>query len=61
MEQLDGDECPLYSKDLKQYVARDIVQFVPFRDIKNDPVLLARKVLEEVPKQLTDYFQGRGI
>jgi hypothetical protein len=61
MELLDGDVSPLYSKILGKYVARDIVQFVPFNEVRNDPYLLAKKVLEEVPKQLTDYFQALGI
>jgi len=56
MEQLDGDECPLFSRILNKYTARDIVQFVPFREVQNNPFLLAKKVLEEVPGQLVSYF-----
>lgn len=61
MVALDGDVTPLFSRRLNRYVSRDIVQFVPFREVHNDPVLLAKKVLEEVPKQVTDYFQLRGM
>lgn len=61
MVALDGDVNPVYSNKLRTYAARDIVQFVPFREVQNDPILLAKKVLEEVPKQLSDYFQSRGI
>ena len=61
METLDGDVNPLYSRSRKQYCARDIVQFVPFRELKNDPVRLAKEVLAEIPKQLTDYFAARNI
>jgi hypothetical protein len=61
MENLDGDVTPLYSRNLSKYVARDIVQFVPFNQVQNDPHLLARKVLEEVPRQVVDYFQAMGI
>ena len=61
MEQLDGDVTPLYSSALGRYVARDIVQFVPFKQFKNDPLLLAREVLAEVPRQLTDYFDACKI
>ena len=61
METLDGDVNPLYSKITRSYCQRDIVQFVPFRELKRDPVRLAKQVLAEVPKQLTDYFQARGI
>ena len=61
MVALDGDVNPLYSQKLGKYTARDIVQFVPFRDLKNDPVRLAREVLAEVPRQMTDYFQSMGM
>ena len=56
MEALDGDVTPLYSNKLRKYRNRDIVQFVPFRDLQSDPVRLAKSVLAEVPKQMTDYF-----
>ena len=61
MEQLDADENPLYSKTLGKYASRDIVQFVPFRTLMNDPYRLAKEVLAEVPRQLTSYFISRGI
>ena len=50
MEALDGDEAPLYSQHMRKYANRDIVQFVPFRDVKNDPALLTKMVLNEVPR-----------
>jgi hypothetical protein len=56
MEALDADVEPLYNTQTKSYAKRDIVQFVPFRDVKNNPERLARAVLAEVPKQLTSYF-----
>ena len=61
MEDFDADVTPLYSERLGQYSSRDIVQFVPLRDLKNDPILLAKSVLAEVPKQLTTFFQSRNI
>ena len=61
MVTLDGDDKAIFSKKLNKYTERDIVQFVPFRDLKNDPVRLAREVLMEVPKQMTSYFQSKGI
>jgi len=33
MEELDADNNPLYSSKLRKYSSRDIVQFVPFRDL----------------------------
>ena len=50
MEELDGYDTSTYSKTLNKYSNRDIVQFVPFRDLKSDPVRLAKAVLAEVPK-----------
>jgi len=61
MEALDGDVAPLYSKKLRKYRDRDIVQFVAYRDLQNDPARLAKEVLAEVPKQMTDYFIHKGI
>ena len=52
---LDGDIHPLIdSKGVKRM--RDLVQFVPFNKFKNDPTKLAEKVLEEVPRQLIEYY-----
>lgn len=61
MEELDADEDPLFSSKYQKFMQRDIVQFVPFRDVRNDPVRLAKEVLAEVPNQLTSYFQSNGI
>jgi hypothetical protein len=49
MDLLDADDAPLFSKKLNRYASRDIVQFVPFREVKNDPYRLAKEVLAEVP------------
>ncbi|XP_057303444.1 copine-3-like [Hydractinia symbiolongicarpus] len=41
---------------------RDIVQFVPFRDFRQvPPTELAKAVLAEVPKQVTDFYRIKGI
>jgi hypothetical protein len=42
-------------------MAADIVQFVPFRDFADNPMLLAKETLEEVPGQVLSYFRRRGI
>ena len=49
MDILDADEVPLYSQRYKKNMEADIVQFVPFRDYKNNPAELAKQTLEEVP------------
>ena len=68
MDALDSDDVLLTAGG--QYARRDIVQFVPMNQFlsNNGPnqyiksqVDLARKVLEEVPYQLTAYFESKGI
>jgi hypothetical protein len=61
MEQLDGDVAPLYSNKLRAYRNRDIVQFVAFKDLVKDPARLAKEVLKEVPRQMTNYFIQKNI
>ncbi|XP_068170435.1 copine-1 [Antennarius striatus] len=61
MELLDGDDGVLRST-VGEAVARDIVQFVPYRNFKDAPKeALAKSVLAEVPKQLVSYFKMRGL
>lgn len=61
MDILDADEVPLYSKKHKKYMERDIVQFVPFRDFKENPMALARETLDEVPRQLLSFMESKSI
>ncbi|KAG7270866.1 hypothetical protein CRUP_032255, partial [Coryphaenoides rupestris] len=61
MELLDGDDGQLRSPG-GEAVARDIVQFVPYRQFTDSPKeALARSVLAEVPNQLVSYFKMRGL
>ncbi|KAM8914268.1 copine-1 isoform 3-T7 [Spinachia spinachia] len=61
MELLDGDDGVLRST-VGEAVARDIVQFVPFRQFKDAPQeALAKSILAEVPNQLVSYFKMRGL
>ncbi|XP_041375225.1 copine-3-like isoform X2 [Gigantopelta aegis] len=61
MNILDGDDGVLKSPT-GEPCQRDVVQFVPFRDFKkSSPAELARHVLAEVPRQVTQYFKLRGI
>ena len=55
MEILDGDEVPLVSSTGKKR-QRDLVQFVPFSKFKNDEKKLSNQVLEEIPRQIVDYY-----
>jgi hypothetical protein len=60
MDVLDADDEPLYSNKYK-YQQSDIVQFVPFSEFKNDPRLLAKEVLEEIPQQFLRYMNRHKI
>jgi len=40
---------------------RDIVQFVEFNAHKHDARSLTQATLQEIPRQLVEYFQGKGI
>jgi len=61
MDVLDADDDPLYSQKYKKYMASDIVQFVPFSEFAADPKLLAKEVLEEIPRQFLDYMEKHNI
>lgn len=56
MEKLDADEVALFSKKFHKSSERDIVQFVPFSDFKDDVMKLAKETLKEIPAQLVGYF-----
>ncbi|KAJ8271910.1 hypothetical protein COCON_G00107690 [Conger conger] len=61
MEFLDGDNRVLRSYTGEE-AARDIVQFVPFRDFRNAPKeTLAKSVLAELPQQVTQYFKQKNL
>lgn len=60
MHVLDADDSPLIdSKGNK--MLRDIVQFVPFRDVNNSPQRLAKEVLAEIPREVANFFKLKGI
>ena len=52
---LDADYNPLISSNGER-MERDIVQFVPYRDVNNSPTQLASEVLDEIPRELVNYF-----
>ncbi|CAK86273.1 unnamed protein product (macronuclear) [Paramecium tetraurelia] len=56
MNILDNDDKSMVnSKGFK--AIRDLVQFVPFNEFKNDPALLSKEVLAELPDQLVEYME----
>ena len=60
MNILDADDNPLYDKNRRK-ADRDLVQFVPFNIFKDNPPQLAEQVLEEIPRQVIEYYQHKGI
>lgn len=54
MNRLDGDDGLYNSKG--QRAARDIVQFVPFREMNNNSRRLASELLAELPAQVVQYM-----
>ena len=55
MERLDGDDIPLISRNgIKRQ--RDLVQFVPFYKFEGNEEKLAYEVLEEIPRQVIEYY-----
>ena len=60
MDVLDADDDPLFDK-IGRKADRDLVQFVPFKEFKNDGKKLAEQVLEEVPRQIVEFYQHKNI
>ena len=60
MDVLDADDDPLYDNNGRK-ADRDLVQFVPYKDFKNDGQKLAEQVLEEVPRQIVEFYQHKKI
>lgn len=60
MKELDGDDAPLISSNGVKRM-RDCVQFVPFNKYRNNPDELASKVLEEIPRQIVEYYTTVNI
>ena len=60
MDRLDADQGPLRD-NYGRAAARDCVQFVPFRDYAHNPPMLAAAVLQELPKQVDQFYQSIGI
>ena len=60
MNVLDADDEPLYDNENRK-ASRDLVQFVPFNKFKNNPQKLAEEVLQEIPRQIVEYYQHQNI
>ena len=60
MKTLDADENPLVDSTGKR-MARDIVQFVCFRETNHSSYVLAKEVLDEIPREISNFFKMKRI
>ena len=60
MNVLDADTNPFYDSNGKK-VARHLVQFVQFSKLQNNGMVLAEHILEEIPKQVCEYYEIMNI
>jgi hypothetical protein len=55
MKEFDDDHCDMVDSK-GRHTQRDLVQFVEFSKFSNNGVALAKEVLEELPRQVAEYF-----
>ena len=60
MNILDADDVVLKDRKGRQ-CDRDLVQFVPFKKYSYNGELLAQNVLEEIPRQVIEYYQHQKM
>jgi len=60
MDVLDADDEPLVDRNGRKS-DRDLVQFVPFKKFSYNGQLLAQEVLEEIPRQVVEYYQHQKM
>ncbi|GKC54733.1 BONZAI 1-like protein, partial [Tanacetum coccineum] len=61
MEILDADKGERLESTTGRVATRDIVQFVPFRDVQGGGISVAQSLLEELPSQFLAYMKNRDI
>ncbi|KAL7114391.1 hypothetical protein ACP275_04G118600 [Erythranthe tilingii] len=61
MEILDADKGERLESSSGRVASRDIVQFVPFRDVQSGEVSVVQSLLAELPSQFLTYVRARGI
>ncbi|XP_042517244.1 protein BONZAI 3 [Macadamia integrifolia] len=61
MEILDADKGHRLESSTGRVATRDIVQFVPMRELHGGQISTAQALLEELPGQFLTYMQGREI
>ncbi|XP_062232534.1 protein BONZAI 3-like [Phragmites australis] len=61
MEILDADNGRRLESSTGRIATRDIVQFVPMREVQGDQISVVQSLLEELPGQFLTYMRSRGI
>ena len=56
---MDADNGYIKSTVTGKVATRDIVQFVEYRALKNDPSKLAAETLREIPQQFLDFMRSK--
>ncbi|KAJ6974443.1 hypothetical protein NC653_030521 [Populus alba x Populus x berolinensis] len=61
MEILDADNGERLQSSTGRVATRDIVQFVPMREVNSGQISVVQALLEELPGQFLTYFRSRDI
>ncbi|CAK8544715.1 unnamed protein product [Lathyrus sativus] len=61
MEVLDADSGPRLRSSTGRVAARDIVQFVPMREVQRGEISVVQALLEELPDQFLSFMRSRDI
>ncbi|XP_052182268.1 protein BONZAI 1-like isoform X2 [Diospyros lotus] len=61
MEILDADKGERLESSTGRVASRDIVQFVPLRDVMSGEISVVQSLLAELPSQFLTYMRSRGI
>ncbi|XP_058752938.1 protein BONZAI 3-like isoform X3 [Vicia villosa] len=61
MEVLDADSGPRLRSSTGRVAARDIVQFVPMREVQRGQISVVQALLEELPDQFLGFMRSRDI
>ncbi|QCD84950.1 protein BONZAI 1-like [Vigna unguiculata] len=61
MEILDADKGERLENSSGRVASRDIVQFVPFRDVQSGEISVVQALLAELPTQFLTYVRSRSI
>ncbi|ESW31948.1 hypothetical protein PHAVU_002G281400 [Phaseolus vulgaris] len=61
MEILDADKGERLESSSGRVASRDIVQFVPFRDVQSGEISVVQELLAELPTQFLTYVRSRSI